>query len=166
MLQRAYAKGKAQHEKHHIPHSFQIGDKVWLHLKKERFTGPYRKMKPLRYGPYSILKHIGENSFHLDIPTCLGLHPVFIITTRFQIKIQRHPTKGTILSDFNLKFWILIFFLNCCYRISDLHFYCRIFDSTLSDVQLQERRISDSIVIGFSTTLSLDMWRRFVILAM
>ena len=34
-------------------------------------------MKSLRYGPYSILKHIRENDFQLDIPSCLGLHPVF-----------------------------------------------------------------------------------------
>ena len=34
-------------------------------------------MKPLRYGPYSILKTIGEDDFQLDISTCLGLHPFF-----------------------------------------------------------------------------------------
>ena len=34
-------------------------------------------MKPLRYGPYSILKQIGENDFQLNIPAFLGLHPVF-----------------------------------------------------------------------------------------
>ena len=34
-------------------------------------------MKPLRYGPYSILKQIGKNDFQLDIPACLGLHLVF-----------------------------------------------------------------------------------------
>ena len=77
MLQQANAKSKAQHKKHRIPHSCQIGDHVRLHLKKERFTGPYKKLKPLRYGPYSILKQIGENTFHLDIPACLGLHPFF-----------------------------------------------------------------------------------------
>ena len=63
ILQRYNAKAKVWHDKHHIPHSFKIWDKVWLHLKKECFTGPYRKIKPLRwYGPYSILKHIGENA--------------------------------------------------------------------------------------------------------
>ena len=77
MLQRANAKVKARHDKHYIPHSFQIGDQVWLHEKKERFTDLYEKMKPLQYGPYSILKHIGENNFQLNIHTCLGLHPVF-----------------------------------------------------------------------------------------
>ena len=63
MLQRENAKAKAQHDKNRIPHSFQNGDQVWLHLKKERLTSPYKKMKPLRYGPYNILKYIGENYF-------------------------------------------------------------------------------------------------------
>ena len=77
MLQRANAKYKARHDKHRIPHSFQIRDKIRLHIKKKRFTGPYRNMKSLWYGPQCILKHIGENAFQLDIPTCLGLHLVF-----------------------------------------------------------------------------------------
>ena len=34
-------------------------------------------MKPLRYGPYNILKQIGEKAFQLDIPAYLGLHPIF-----------------------------------------------------------------------------------------
>ena len=51
MLQWDNAKDKEENNKHHIPHSFQIGDQVWLHLKKERFNGPYKKMKPLQYGP-------------------------------------------------------------------------------------------------------------------
>ena len=77
MLQRANAKSKARHNNHCIPHSFQIRDQVWLHLKKDFFIFPYRNLKPLRYGPYSILKHIGENVFQLYILACLGLHPVF-----------------------------------------------------------------------------------------
>ena len=45
--------------------------------KEGAFTRPHRKLKPLQYGPYSILRQIGENDFQLDIPACLGLHPVF-----------------------------------------------------------------------------------------
>ena len=55
MLQGANAKSKARHDQHHTPHSFQIGDEVWLHLKKECFTSPYRNLKPLRHGMYNIL---------------------------------------------------------------------------------------------------------------
>ena len=54
-----------------------MGDKVWLHLQKERLTGPHRKLRPLRYGPYTITKAVGNNAFELSIPPFLGLHPVF-----------------------------------------------------------------------------------------
>ena len=56
---------------------FQVGDKVWLHLQKERITRAYRKMRPLRYGPYTITKAMGDNTFELNIPPFLCLHPVF-----------------------------------------------------------------------------------------
>ena len=54
-----------------------MGDKVWLHLQKEHLTGPHQKLCPLRYGSYIITKAMGDNSFELNIPPFLGLHPVF-----------------------------------------------------------------------------------------
>ena len=60
-----------------MPHNFHVGDKVWLHLQKERLAGPYRKIRPLRYGPHTITKAVGDNAFELNIPPFLGLHPVF-----------------------------------------------------------------------------------------
>jgi hypothetical protein len=54
-----------------------VGNKVWLHLQKERLTGPHRKLRPLRYGPYTITKAMGDNDFDLNIPPFLGPHPVF-----------------------------------------------------------------------------------------
>ena len=54
-----------------------MGEKVWLHLQKEHLTGAYLKLKPLRYGPYTIIKVVGDNTFELNIPPFLGLHPVF-----------------------------------------------------------------------------------------
>ena len=50
---------------------------MWLHLQKERLTGPHRKLRPLRYGPYTITKAVGNNAFELSIPPFLGLHPIF-----------------------------------------------------------------------------------------
>jgi hypothetical protein len=60
-----------------VPHNFQVGDKVWLHLQKECLAGPYCKIHLLRYGPYTITKAVGDNAFELDIPPFLGLHRVF-----------------------------------------------------------------------------------------
>jgi hypothetical protein len=54
-----------------------VGNKVWLHLQKERLAGPYRKIHPLRYEPYTITKAVEDNAFELYIPPFLGLHPVF-----------------------------------------------------------------------------------------
>jgi hypothetical protein len=60
-----------------VPHKFQVGDKVWLYLQKEHLTGPHRKLHPLCYGPYTVTKAVGDNSFELNIPPFLGLHLVF-----------------------------------------------------------------------------------------
>ena len=59
-----------------MPHNFQVGDKVWLHLQKELLTEPHQKLRPLRYGPYTITKDVGDNAFALNIPPFLGMHPV------------------------------------------------------------------------------------------
>jgi hypothetical protein len=60
-----------------MPHQFQVGEKVWLHLQKELLTGPHREIYPLHFGPYTITKVVGDNSFELNIPPFLALHPVF-----------------------------------------------------------------------------------------
>ena len=54
-----------------------MGDKVWLHLQKERLTGPHRKLRPLCYRLYTITKALGNNAFELSVPPFLGLHLVF-----------------------------------------------------------------------------------------
>jgi hypothetical protein len=76
ILQKANAKFKQCHDQHGVLHQFQVGDKAWLHLQKERLIGPHRKLHPLRYRPYTVTKVMGSNSFELNTPTFLGLHPV------------------------------------------------------------------------------------------
>jgi hypothetical protein len=80
ILQKSNAKYKQHHDQHRLPHKFQVGDKVWLHLQKERLKGPHRKLRPLCYGPYTITKVVGENSFQINIPHFLGMHTVFNVT--------------------------------------------------------------------------------------
>jgi hypothetical protein len=77
ILQKSNDKYKQHHDQHRVPHKFQVGDKVWLHLQKECLTGPHQKLHPLRYGLYTITKAMGDNSFALNIPPFLGLHLVF-----------------------------------------------------------------------------------------
>ena len=45
-----------------------------MHLQKERLIGPHRKLRPLWYGPYTITKEVGDNSFKLNIPRFLGMN--------------------------------------------------------------------------------------------
>ena len=47
ILDRANAKYKQRHDQHRVPHNFQVGDKVWLHLQKECLIGPHHKLCPL-----------------------------------------------------------------------------------------------------------------------
>jgi hypothetical protein len=77
ILQKSNAKYKKRHDQHRVPHKFQVGDKVWLHLKKERLIGPHRKLRPLHYGPYTITKAVGDNAFEFNISPFLGLRSVF-----------------------------------------------------------------------------------------
>ena len=62
-LEKSQAKYKARHDKHQIDHQFQVGDRVWLHITKERMKGEGKKLKPIRYGPFEILEKIGTNAF-------------------------------------------------------------------------------------------------------
>jgi len=60
-----------------VPHKLQEGDKVWLHLQKEHLTRTHQKLRPLRHGPYSSTKAVGNNALEHNIPPFLHLHQVF-----------------------------------------------------------------------------------------
>jgi hypothetical protein len=77
ILHKSNSKYNSCHDQHRVPHQFQVGDKVWLHLQKEHLTWPHHKLFPLHYGPYTITKVVGSNSFELNTPPFLGLHLVF-----------------------------------------------------------------------------------------
>jgi hypothetical protein len=77
ILHKSNDKYKKCHDQHWVPHKFQVGEKVWLHLQKECFTRPHQNLHPLYYGLYTITKVVGDNAFELNIPPFLGLHPTF-----------------------------------------------------------------------------------------
>jgi hypothetical protein len=62
-LEKSQAQYKARHDKHIVDHQFQVGDQVWLHINKDRLKGEGKKLKPIRYGPFTILEKIGTNAF-------------------------------------------------------------------------------------------------------
>ena len=65
-----------------IPHKFQVGNKFWLHLQKERLTRAHQKLRPLRHGPHSSTKAMGNNALKHKIPPFLRLHRVFNVDHR------------------------------------------------------------------------------------
>jgi hypothetical protein len=77
ILQKSNAKYNQRHDQHRVPHHFRVGEKVWLNLQKENLTRPHQKLLPLHYGPYTITKSLGSNSFELNAPPFLGLHAIF-----------------------------------------------------------------------------------------
>jgi hypothetical protein len=77
ILEKANSNYKKQHDQHWVPHKFQVGEKVWLHLQKDHLTGPYMNLRPLQYVNYTITKVVGDSSFELSKSHFLYLHPIF-----------------------------------------------------------------------------------------
>ncbi|CAL2259851.1 unnamed protein product [Prunus armeniaca] len=75
-LKRSQQRYKARHDKHRVPCNFKEGDLVWLHLGKERLTGEGKKLKPIRYGPFKIIKQISDNAFQLELPPYMHMYSV------------------------------------------------------------------------------------------
>jgi hypothetical protein len=75
-LEKIQAQYKARHEKHRVDHWFQVGDQVWLHISKERLKGEGNKLKPIHYGPFTILEKSGTNAFHLDVPPYMQIYSI------------------------------------------------------------------------------------------
>ena len=53
-----------------------MGDRVWLHLNKERIHGPGKKTKALWYGPFDVLEKVGDNAYRLNLPPYLCIYSV------------------------------------------------------------------------------------------
>jgi hypothetical protein len=59
----------------------ELGDLVWLHLRKDRFPD-LRKSKLMHRaaGPYKILEKINDNAYKLELPLEFGISPTFNIS--------------------------------------------------------------------------------------
>ena len=47
-----------------------------MHISKDRMQGEGKKLKPIRYGPFKILKQVGNNAFQLDLPSYMQMYSV------------------------------------------------------------------------------------------
>jgi transposase InsO family protein len=56
---------------------FEVGDEVWLLSRNLRTEHPTRKLDWKRLGRFKILKKIGSQTYKLDLPQTMKVHPVF-----------------------------------------------------------------------------------------
>ncbi|GJY85524.1 hypothetical protein Tco_0499550 [Tanacetum coccineum] len=63
-------------DRHRVEGKFKEKDLIWLHLDKERLKGEGKKLKPIRYGPFQIVKKVGENACQLELPECMEMYSV------------------------------------------------------------------------------------------
>ena len=75
-LEKSQEKYKDRHDKHRVDHQFQVGDRVWLHITKERIKGEGKNLKSIWYGPFEILEKIGTNAFRLNLPPYMKIYSV------------------------------------------------------------------------------------------
>jgi hypothetical protein len=58
--------------------TFEPGDMVWLHLRKDRFPTLRRsKLMPRAAGPFKVLTKINDNAYILDLPAEFGVSTSF-----------------------------------------------------------------------------------------
>jgi hypothetical protein len=59
---------------------FELGDMIWLHLRKEWFPDLRKsKLMPRADSPFKVLEKINENAYKLDLPADFGVSPTFNI---------------------------------------------------------------------------------------
>ena len=75
-LEKIQVKYKERHDKHRVDHKFQEGDEVWLHISKERMKVEGKRLKPIHYGPFKIIKQVGNNAFQLEFPSYMQMYSV------------------------------------------------------------------------------------------
>ena len=74
------AKYKLAGSKGKKPITFEPGDLVWLHLRKDRFPDLRKsKLLPRADGPFKVLERINDNAYKLELPTDFGVSPTFNI---------------------------------------------------------------------------------------
>jgi hypothetical protein len=66
---------------------FEVGDLVMAHLRKERFPrGEYNKLKLKNIGPCKILRKFSSNAYEIELPSNLGISPIFNVSYLYPFK--------------------------------------------------------------------------------
>ena len=68
-------------DRHRVEHSFEVGDFVYIRPQPYQQTSlkkkGAKKLKPRFYGPYKIIRKVGEVACELELPAERKIHNVF-----------------------------------------------------------------------------------------
>ena len=71
-------------DRHRVERTFEVGDLVFLRLQPYKQSmmkiSGVEKLKPHFYGPYRILKRVGEVAYELEFPEGRKIHNVFHVS--------------------------------------------------------------------------------------
>ncbi|XP_074299792.1 uncharacterized protein LOC141630959 [Silene latifolia] len=60
------------------PWVFEVGDLVWVYLRKEKFPSKRKnKLMPRAEGPYKVVGRVNNNAYKVEIPGDYGVHATF-----------------------------------------------------------------------------------------
>ena len=74
-IQQAQNQQKLYADQHQIERSFEVGDMVYLRLQPYRQSSlkksGAKKLKPRFYGPYRVIRKVGEVAYEIELPDCV-----------------------------------------------------------------------------------------------
>ncbi|KAL6529609.1 hypothetical protein OROGR_015232 [Orobanche gracilis] len=74
-INQAYREKSSKHRKTRL---FEVGDLVWINLRKERFPSKRRnKLMPRAEGPFKVTAKINDNAYRVELPGDYGVHATF-----------------------------------------------------------------------------------------
>jgi len=77
-IEKSNASYQVQANKHKKSVVFQLGDMVWIHLRKKRFPSKRKlKLTPRTDGPFEILKRVNDNVYKVNLPKDYGFSATF-----------------------------------------------------------------------------------------
>ena len=76
---------KQQADKNRSERSFELGDWVYLRLQPHKQTtlkqGGKYKLEPRFYGPYKVLRKVGEVAYEVELPAASKIHNIFHVSS-------------------------------------------------------------------------------------